>query len=278
MCAYMSQRQTLTQWGNHRRSGLRFQQSRRNSHLLNCVNVGLVENAILELIDAGTESGHNRVEHSKVQMQIDNLERISAEVGVNRLNASLNQGSFEGLLTTDLRQIDAESNTTLGRLTFGKAAPQNLEVQLNDNEGKALTGLPDQLKGTFEGTADSYVVNAHFKILQPKRDNAVEEPAVHGVMSMIGKYEISGEDKPQRLDISFSKVRLKPADPAHQLDAWIGLLGPHNTDMCAPLNMGHTTCYRKYQELDELSYRGKKMGSLRFHLHLLLKDFWTTWS
>jgi len=193
-------------------------------------NVGLVESAVRELIDVGTQSGFNRVEQSKVQMQIDKLERVSAELGLNRVNSSFNQGTFDGLLTTDLRQIDAESHTTLGRMTFGKAAPQDLEVQLNDLVGKARTGLPDQFKGNFEGIPESYVVHAHFKILPRKEENALEEP-VHGVMSMIGHYEVTGEDKPQRLAISFSKVRLRPADPAHQLDAWKHLLGPHNPDL-----------------------------------------------
>ena len=39
----------------------------------------------------------------------------------------------------------------MARFSFGKVSPSDLEVQLQDVEGKALTGLPDQFKGLYEG-------------------------------------------------------------------------------------------------------------------------------
>ena len=120
----------------------------------------------------------------------------------------------------------------------------HLQVQLNDLEGKAITGLPDQLKGTFEGIPDSYVVYTHFSLFpgtgagsetsgQQGPTVVSESAAVHGLMTLIGRYEVVGAEAPHRLTIFFDKFRLQPAVPGDgvQLAAWLDALAPHNPGM-----------------------------------------------
>lgn len=49
--------------------------------------------------------------------------------------------------------------------------------------------MPNQLKGEFEGTPDSYVVPAIFKIVDPRANNPAEQEPLYGVSSAIGSFE-----------------------------------------------------------------------------------------
>ena len=120
----------------------------------------------------------------------------------------------------------------------------HFQVQLNDTEGKAITCLPDQLKGTFEGIPDSYIIYTHFSLspgtsagseTSGQQEPAVvsESSAIHGLMTLIGRYEVVGAEAPQRLAVFFDKFRLQPATPGDrtQLAAWLDALAPHNPGM-----------------------------------------------
>lgn len=49
--------------------------------------------------------------------------------------------------------------------------------------------MPNQLKGEFEGTPDSYVVPAIFKIVDPRANNSEEQEPLYGISSAIGSFE-----------------------------------------------------------------------------------------
>jgi len=202
-----------------------------------------VEDAIQQLLNKAAEveplfKTYHRVQNSKVEAEIEQLANAAAAQGVNKVDLKLNPGNFNGLLTTDLNQISADSTTNLGRMTFNQVAPQTLLVQMGCEEAKATTGLPNMTKGQFEGQEQGYVIYTFFSILPTSKQTdataaaacaGVEAP-IQAVMSAIGQFDVAGPEQPARLLISFKKLRFAPASEKHR-EAWTRVMKPHNPSM-----------------------------------------------
>lgn len=63
-----------------------------------------------------------------VEEQLSSIAEMSRELGFNVVNPAFNVGTFQGVLTTDLRDISQDSTLTLGRASFNKFAPVDLKV------------------------------------------------------------------------------------------------------------------------------------------------------
>ncbi|MEW5297875.1 MAG: hypothetical protein WDW36_001054 [Sanguina aurantia] len=186
----------------------------------------------LEQLVAGvlkSVNGSARAQHDTVATAIDEISSLAHELGLDVVDKVNNIGNFKGVLTTDTRGVSVDNVTTLGRLAFNKFAPTDMQVELGSppEQGTWAVAMPNQLKGEFEGTPDSYVVPAIFKIVDPRANNPAEQEPLYGVSSAIGSFE--------QLIVYFRKLRLQLAPhlvskPA-ALRRWLDLLKEHNPGM-----------------------------------------------
>ncbi|MEW5315652.1 MAG: hypothetical protein WDW38_007065 [Sanguina aurantia] len=148
----------------------------------------------LEQLVAGvlkSVNGSARAQHDTVATAIDEISSLAHELGLDVVDKVNNIGNFKGVLTTDTRGVSVDNVTTLGRLAFNKFAPTDMQVELGSppEQGTWAVAMPNQLKGEFEGTPDSYVVPAIFKIVDPRANNPAEQEPLYGVSSAIGSFE-----------------------------------------------------------------------------------------
>lgn len=178
------------------------------------------------MVRLGRQGINGRVPIEKVQGHLDKVQALAAAAGVNVVNPAINDGEFEGLVTTDFRQISEESETTFGRLCFSQFQPADLKVALTvDQLDKGY--VSDQFKGNFEGKPSSYVVTFAFQFVESK---------LIGMFQTIGSYEQSA-DMPGRLIVKFERLRLRQypkqaADPALAAQ-WVETMRPLNPTMDA---------------------------------------------
>ncbi|KAG2497430.1 hypothetical protein HYH03_004585 [Edaphochlamys debaryana] len=181
--------------------------------------------AALDALFAETiDKGRRRVPHSEVQSHVERITQLGRSLGLNRVRPEWNDGSFQGMLTTNLTGITEDNVCTMARLTFGKVKPANLMVQTDQKAAANMTGKADEWKGPLAASAQDpahgYCIRTYFRLIDVN---------VMGCMLVQGLYDIDSQ-KEGALGVTFTGFRLQPARPSDPEDVrkWREALGPHN--------------------------------------------------
>lgn len=156
-----------------------------------------------------TLGSKGRVALEEVQQEVD----VISSAGKGVLLPSSWDGKFVVRSTTDLRQIEASGETTLGRMSFNMWHPNELQIQI----GKVLL-----YKGEEDGVPNRYRIDTFFRT-----SNGME-----GISVAVGVYNVN-QDNPSRVGISFQSVELKPVPGMDDagLAEWLATFKEANPDM-----------------------------------------------